>query len=818
MKLHWIHFVNIAKFKDVRIDFDDRKLIAVTGTNGIGKTHLIQGLSMLLWGKKARGKKTYSLYDTLSWGESECQIEGEFTHRGQRWYAKRQGKSVKNGKGKAKNSGSAELYKMVDGVQDEKPFAGPSTTDFDEKVAGLFGTLDVFLACVVAAQKGAGDLLEADRGERYEVFAEMTGANGLMAIGEAAKERQKLVWEQLTACSGSASLLRAQAGDVDKLAGELELGRRTLAELDLSLEGAKGLLETNTARLAELNAQTKNYTEAAVKLTTLLAEQSRLRLIVQELRRKLNEAAQAKGDIPTLQRQVAELKAAQAELELLREADKTWSLLDQEISQKSKQLLSELDAIAADETLLTEQAAHAENLDKVLAVHAVNKTAFEAAQAAEQVRFNNYQIINAEANALFAEIDNLTEQAALAADVPAPDGLCRSCKLVSAALTARDRLPGVIAKKDEAVARWQTVAFPIQLPHWDRVAHDQAQWQRNQLGNPAAGLAALTPRKRSAKEKQYELDDLAEKLRALAYDPEKIRAAELIAKAYAEAPQRLAVSETVSVNLLGLESQHQQEETREALVTAEIEQLRKQFGHDAEPPATLANELASLKQEMRDNEASTKQMEADRTSLLVRLGSTQAGLTKGREQILQAERFEAQKAYWNAKWDRLGVLRHVFSKTGVLPIIIRKIAPEIESLADETLESVWASLGRLRIRTESDSGREIIDIFVETGDELHPVELYSGGEEHILRLVLRLAIGRWRAMRSGQSYDLLGFDETFDTLAPENAGKVIMLLQGMLEFVSQVLVISHTDDTVLEIPDKLQLEQVGGDVIATWRN
>lgn len=820
MRIHWIRFVNIATYADTRIDFGGRELFAVIGTNGIGKTHLIQALALLLWGKKVKGKKSYTLYDVMSWGALDCMVEGEFTHMGVRYYAYRSAKTSKTGKSKASKAslfrckGPHEINPEA-GDDPRELLAGDSTADFDEKVKATFGSLEVFLACVLAAQKGAGDLLEADRADRYNVFAQMTGASALLEVGELAKNKLKDVWNEVSACNGTASLLRTQAGDPEQVRAELELGRARLAEFEQTLAGYAGQREALTKIQAELQEKVRAYETAWARVDQLLPEQQRLRLRVQELRRGINEAAQAKAELSTLEAWIRKLREAEATLEALRETDKAWGLLSQEIEQKTRQNAAEAAAITEAERQALADVTEAALIDLSLPEFAQWAKAQQDAVAAEAARTAAYTAVCTEVYNLTNDLATRRSQSALAASAPQPAGLCRSCALVSHALAMQDGIPEAERNLAETTARRAAAPPPIQIPFYNKQAHDQAQARRIQLGDVATRQAALGPRKHSLKLAQYELEDLKEKLEAMAYDPQRKLEAEQAVSLYKDAPQKKAVSDTVSVKLPELERQHAEEEKRLAEVEAELGQLRKDYGEAI--PEELAGNLASTERELAEAATGAARVEKDRTWLLGSLGGLEATLAKSLELTAEAERYEGLRERWNAKHTRLTRLKAIFSKTGVLPMIIRQAAPEIERLCGEMLTQVWPTLGMLRIVTDDGKGGEIIDLFVEDDKGLHPIDLYSGGEEQVLRIVLRMAIGRWRAMKSGQTFDMISFDEAFDALAPENAGKVIHLLRGMLDFVKQVMVISHTDDTVLEFDDKLVLTREGGGVRAAWR-
>jgi DNA repair protein SbcC/Rad50 len=99
--------------------------------------------------------------------------------------------------------------------------------------------------------------------------------------------------------------------------------------------------------------------------------------------------------------------------------------------------------------------------------------------------------------------------------------------------------------------------------------------------------------------------------------------------------------------------------------------------------------------------------------------------------------------------------------------------------------------GRYSAVQMSDSyALEIVD-----GRALHPLRRFSGGEQDLATLCLRLALSRTLARTRGAETGFVLLDEVFSSLDPERRRALLGQLRALAEAeFRQVFVISHTDD------------------------
>jgi exonuclease SbcC len=87
-----------------------------------------------------------------------------------------------------------------------------------------------------------------------------------------------------------------------------------------------------------------------------------------------------------------------------------------------------------------------------------------------------------------------------------------------------------------------------------------------------------------------------------------------------------------------------------------------------------------------------------------------------------------------------------------------------------------------------------------------PKSVVSGGEEDLVNLVLRLAIGQMVAERAGQPLSLLVLDEIFGSLDEIKRGLVVDLLHKLGGRFPQVVLITHIETVVDGVDRVLRVE------------
>jgi exonuclease SbcC len=102
----------------------------------------------------------------------------------------------------------------------------------------------------------------------------------------------------------------------------------------------------------------------------------------------------------------------------------------------------------------------------------------------------------------------------------------------------------------------------------------------------------------------------------------------------------------------------------------------------------------------------------------------------------------------------------------------------------------------------------------------YPIKRYSGGEEDLINLCLRIAISQIIAEQmSGSGSGLIALDEVFGSQDRERRERLIRAMHSLTPFFRQILFITHVEDLQERVPNLLQVsENQDRTASAQWLN
>ena len=83
---------------------------------------------------------------------------------------------------------------------------------------------------------------------------------------------------------------------------------------------------------------------------------------------------------------------------------------------------------------------------------------------------------------------------------------------------------------------------------------------------------------------------------------------------------------------------------------------------------------------------------------------------------------------------------------------------------------------------------------MDSNGESYDIERFSGGEEDLANLSLRIAISKILAERSGASFNLIILDEVFGSQDTARRRNIIKVLTHLSRQFRQILLITHIED------------------------
>lgn len=142
-------------------------------------------------------------------------------------------------------------------------------------------------------------------------------------------------------------------------------------------------------------------------------------------------------------------------------------------------------------------------------------------------------------------------------------------------------------------------------------------------------------------------------------------------------------------------------------------------------------------------------------------------------------------------------LMHIFSKNGMPAIMIENTIGVIQEHINDILNKMHTRFTvRLRTQKENKDGeqKETLDIVVVDGSSERLFEEFSGGEQTLINLSIRLAFSRIISCLHGVEIRCLFMDEVFGALDEGNRQEAIKMIAFLAKSYDQVFIISHTDE------------------------
>ena len=772
MKLHRIQLQNFRQHAESVITFDTG-LTGIIGTNGSGKTTVLEAIAWALYGNSATRGTRDSIRFSRAAPRSPVRVELDFELAGHRYRIVRR-------------LTDAELY--LDGAS--QPIAN-SITGVNELLQRRLGmSRSEFFNTYFTGQKELNVMAAMGPSERAQFLSRVLGYEKLRTAQTLVRDRRRLI-------SAESAGLRAGMPDAEAVARLLADSEHRLAMARQAAATADRVRREREATLAELTPRW----ERAQK------ERDRLQELLGELRVAETEEAGLAREADRVARELAAVAAARTELEALATELKPLAEVAEEFQRYERlareegrrQTLVETERSLLDElTKLRERRARIFNApvmeeEATIAVEAKRKELEEAlgrleARRTEWVR--DRQEAETKRDALRRQYAELKIQRDRIVDL-GEDGACPVC---TRPLDQHYR--GVLEHFDDQL---ETIAVDGRFYNTRLDQLEEMPDEVKQLDEARRALTAEvgTLERRLAKVQAavQELSQLTKDIGAKEQRHETVRRdLGAIPPGYdgaKHASLRREVERLVPLN------------ERATRLSAQIDR-EPQLDHDrrraTEALGTLRDRLASL----RERHQSIAFSEGDFTSLRaafetaaaearaadVAAASAQGDANAARLALESAERSRRELERVQAQLDGLQVDRRLHDELDRAYSDLRtdlnfQLRPELSELASAFLHDLTdARYSEL----ELDDNYNVLVL-----EDGIPKPVISGGEEDLANLVLRLAISQMIAERAGQQFSLLVLDEVFGSLDESRRNNVVELLRRLQDRFEQVILITHIE-------------------------
>jgi len=821
------------------IRFDGVHLACLTGTNGAGKSSLLDAMTYALWGKARAGASGEEL---IHQGQNDMYIQLDFEQEGIIYQVVRR-RTRKTG-----GSGSLELFSLnTDGTRNNMNQGSMRATQvkIDEIIKIGY---DTFVDSAFIQQGRADSFTLKPAGERKKMLAEILNLN---RFGEYEKAAKAAIDDLEKDISGIDMRIKEIIGD---LAREPQL-RVALAEAEAAQQDAATRLAESEARLKEVE-----YAPAALRTAReqSAALETRLNQITADLALAEAEITRQVARIQNYETVIAEQAAIEAgylELQTARAAGdeladklRQWS----DLETRRHGLERQLDAARTElKQAISGHEADVKSLEKVIKAAKTDdllklQTEIAALQVIEVER-EAYQTeivtlertrseLTAENTALKTEMDKLAERrnrlrTADGAECPVcgqplseaqRDNLIAEIEADGKALGDRFRaskarieeMNGLIAKSS---SRLHDMGLEIK-----RMAQLEKQAGALTAGVEKANEAALQldevrvtlhaaleqiTNEQFAGELRAQLESLTAERDVLGYDSgahNEIQRKLQTYSAYEARQKELEIARAALPDLHTLlQSAHERHErltTTKATEAATLTDLRTQI-----------TELEALVKEHQTRDLEVRQLRLAERNAYDKLVSARQDLLAVDDLRVRKAELEARLSARREERALYDELKQAFGNKGIPAMIIETAIPELEATANRLLSRMTDGRMNLSMNTQRErkDGGVIETLDIQIADELgtRAYEMFSGGEAFRINFAIRVALSQMLARRAGAHLRTLFIDEGFGTQDDEGRNKLVEAINAVQEEFALILVVTHIEELRDQFPVHIAVEK-----------
>jgi len=820
----------LSYHEKTEVDFKDIDLACISGSNGAGKSSLLDAITWVLFGE-SRGKNDSN--SVINHQSANAEVIFDFiyenvTYRVQR--SKKKDESVR-----------LEFFINTD-ENTWKPLTEATVRATQSRIQqSLRFDYDTFINASFFLQGKADQFSQQSPGDRKRILSSILGLEIWEKYKEEAARRRRSAELDLAG-------VEAQIKEIDAELAEEEKRIGTLADLEEKLKINRDLADTRKALLDQQRLIADRVT----------AERKQVEKTNLEILRLQNDLD---GKVDSLRQRQEERKSYLRQInneEQIRQDHNSWQNIQKELEKvnqlaanfhqyqemRQKPLLAIEGERARLETEIKNLSAHQIEIEAIRASIPTMNLALD--ELARQIKTDNNRLdmrpilendlrelsdektrVKTENVALKQEMDALKER--IETLEQASGATCPTCEKplnsgerhrMIENLNAQGNEKGNLYRKNLLIADHCEVAYKekeTELQSLQRVdaelklhqrLFDQKNeevrlateavksWQEN--GNKKlAELTRLIEQNFYAEDARQELARVDNELITLGYDPlahEDLRQKENELRKSQEALLQLekarAALGPLEQNIRELETAIDQSE--EILKSKQLE-YKEAFERLAEITAG-APDISILESDYR-----SAQEQANR--LFLEVGSARNQVEVLSKQKIHRKSCLEEKDFMQGNIANFKILEKAFGKDGIPSMLIEQSLPEIETHANEILDRL--SSGNMSVHFETqreykeknrEDRKQTLDILIRDAMGERAYELFSGGEAFRINFAIRLALSRVLSHRSGARLQTLVIDEGFGSQDADGRQRLIEAINLVRGDFAKILVITHLEE------------------------
>ena len=829
------------------IVFEGLQLACLSGSNGAGKSSILDAMTWALWGK-ARTRRDNEL---IHQGQSDMQVQMEFVQDGTRYRVRRR----RSSSGRSSRSGLDLL--MWDADDQPQLINEVSMRATQERINAILRLdYETFVHSAFLQQGRADAFTVKTPADRKAILRDILGLAQWTVWEERAKDRLSAVNREIEVIQH----------DMQRIDREVDKELEVQGELD-------AVVEEYEAAQARLEAHSKELDRVANSQAALQREgqnrqqqQSRIRARQEDITAAAAEIERQDEKIAGFQSTIDQSAAIEAGYQQLLSARENQSAIAEQLTQMKeldarhhqleRQLASKKSALESERGVIRER------------IHSLQQQAGPAADADLQAVAEDLlqlEALNLRRDEMNRVIQALKQERAglkTRLEVMANDGRALnerlqrlqaaeggSCPLCGQILTEQHRNEIVMQlTNDRQQLREEYRQRQQRIREIEADSREQ-QKEVDGLGLRLKDLPALQQRQGAlaqqaakAREAQTALElereqleqienrlsagDYAQELRRqlsevdaerqrIAYDPNSHADIKTRLETYRSFDRQHTQLELAQINLPEAKKIRQRADAR-------LQALQSALKEDQAALEAIDSQIAQLKvqvEEERGLRAEIAGYRAEVQSLHERRTIRQQELNAilaGRESI---KRLQSRLDEGLREQGICSELRMAFGRNGVPAMIMETAIPELETEANQLLGRMtdWQMSLSLKTQREKASGGMIETLDIEIADELgtRAYETYSGGEAFRINFALRIALSKLLARQAGAQLRVLFIDEGFGSQDEDGRSKLVEAINRIQDDFDLILVITHIDELRDSFPVHLVVEKTAeGSLVA----
>jgi exonuclease SbcC len=782
VKLKNLELINYRKFKKASIEFPEG-VIGILGLNGVGKSTIIEAISWALYGNETKIVRTKK-EDLKRYGagpNEECAVNLAFELDGDKYTVTRKMT------GKNYNTSANVLVNNKSVATSTK-----SVTALLEKRLGM--DYQAFYTSIFAKQKELNELSTLDPNKRKKLILRMLNIDSIdKAIISVRTDNREL----RTRLTESRSVLYEPDGEL-----KIETAKNKIKENEKKVQDISANIESMGKQKEQMVGEQKSLEKRRTSMRKLKDEYNKLNTKLTEYNTSIEKLQE---QLEKLEERLAILSNQQKELKKLEPQKKAWEEIkkkkaDLELGHgkyiRSMELQQQLRNVQGDIKNYNNQLIKAQTELKKFADLAKEQKNAQTAIDDLETEIIGYRKSTSEAELkiqqLEAEIKKIQSKLQDIEDL-GPESKCPTCErdLGEQFGFLKDKFSNELTEIKKNVESNQKVQKSTKKSLDDALKRKEALKKRQKHLNQLTSDRARV--EESIKGSEAELKQNKAREKKLHSELEKYKDLKFDLKEYKQVKGEYLVLEHVNEKYIGLKErvesipnvQKDLEESKDKQkdITSKKTQLEgkiTQLGFDDKKLEELETKFDDDSRKMKEFELGMKDKEND-------LKIYQQEITQLAERVKELSEIQKKTKEYEDRLMYLNKLDSIFNK--FKNYMIGRIAPTLTQYASDLFrELTGGKYNRLEVN-------EDYDVLIYDNGEEFPLSRFSGGEEDLANLCLRLAISQVIAIQAGTTGpNFVILDEIFGSQDLYRKRNLLQSLNELTNKFRQIFLITHIED------------------------